>query len=100
MSERKIIPYRSLAERMKESETDSYLLMGPTPPYPGYVYRDFRAMPRDMWLNLIDIIGDENIKVCAADQRQLPPAEMCRAQIFISPKGQENWSNYLKTNTH
>lgn len=53
-------------------------------------------MPREQWIALLDMLGDENIEVVSANPRQLPPNEMCRAQIWISPQAQQTWDSYLK----
>lgn len=87
----------TLAEELKHSDTNEFLKIGPDcPGKPDWVYKDFRLMPQDMWLELINMLGDENIQICAANSRNLPPAKMCRAQIWISPQGQEIWDNYIK----
>lgn len=86
---------KTLADYMRESETEPFLRIGPTPP-DGWVYRDFRAMPCDLWLALLDLVGDTNIQIVAANSRQLPRAPMCRAQIFVNSAGQAAWSEYLR----
>lgn len=88
-------PPTTLADRLRQSESDPFLLAGPAAPHVGWVYRDFRLMPQSMWLQLLDLIGDENIKVVAVNSRQIPPAPMCRAQLWISPAGQARWTQYL-----
>ena len=88
-------PNTTLADFMRESTSRPFLQMGPPAPKAGWVYRDFRAMPRDLWLSLLDLLGDDNIEVVAANQRQLPPADFCRAQIWISPAAQVAWTGYL-----
>ncbi len=85
---------KMLADRMRQSETDPFLTLGPTAPS-GWVYRDFHPMPRGQWLTLLDLLGDANVQVISANSRQLPPAAMCRAQIWISPEGQLAWARYL-----
>lgn len=86
----------TLAEIMRHSETDAYLNLGPPAPDPGWIYRDFYPMPQHQWTDLLAIIGPGNAKLVAANTKQLPPAEMCRAQLWISPAGQARWSAYLK----
>ena len=91
---------KTLEDYMRESETNDFLLCGPQSSKLGWIYRDFKPMPKEMWLKLLDIIGDSNIEVVSANIRQLPPAEWCRAQIWISPCGQNNWHKYLKENNN
>ena len=86
---------RTLADYMRESQTDRFLLHGPPAPRRGWVYRDFRPMPQKLWLTLLGLLGDENMLVVAANPKHLPPAERCRAQMWISPAAQEAWKSYL-----
>jgi hypothetical protein len=86
----------TLVDVLRESETDPFLLQGPPAPNAGWVYRDFRPMPQNFWLELLEFIGLDNIQVVACNPRQLPPAEMCRAQIWISPEAQTKWVAYLQ----
>lgn len=71
------------------------LLFGPPAPA-GWVYRDFRPMPQIVWLRLLDLLGEENIQVVAASSRFLPPAPLCRAQLFINENAQAVWRDFLK----
>jgi hypothetical protein len=86
---------RTLADYMRESATDPFLLAGPQAPYGGWVYRDFRAMPQALWLTLLDLLGD-GIEIVSANSRQLPPAPRCRAQVWLSPEAQAAWDAYLR----
>ena len=86
---------KTLQDYMKASDTNPFLLMGPPTHDPSWVYRDFDPMPQSLWLQLLDVIGDENIRLVGANSKQLPPAAMCRAQIEISPNGQAAWKAFL-----
>jgi hypothetical protein len=86
----------TLADALRASENAPLLQIGPPAPDAGWIYRDFYPMPQAHWITLIDMLGMENIRVVAANARQLPPAPMCRAQIWISPAAQEAWAAYLK----
>lgn len=89
---------KTLADFMRQSDTDPFLLAGPQPPKVGWVYRDFSLMPQVMWIELLDLLGGDQIEIVAANSRQLPPAVMCRAQIWIGPAAQAAWCEYLRTN--
>lgn len=86
---------KSLADYMRESDSDPYQLMGPPAPDPGWIYRDFRAMPRALWLQLLQMIGTGQVKIAGANKHQLPPAEFCRAQTWVSPAAQLAWRKSL-----
>lgn len=90
---------QTLSAHLRESETNPLLLAGPPSDKAGWVYRDFHPMPTALWFELLDLLGDENIEIAAANSRQLPPAPMCRAQMWISPVAQEKWAAYLKEKT-
>lgn len=88
-------PETALAGYMRQSEMEPFLLAGPPAPKRGWIYRDFRPMPRDLWIALLDLLGDGNVAFVAASASQLPPNAMCRAQIWISPEAQRAWKSYL-----
>jgi hypothetical protein len=52
-------------------------------------------MPQAIWHELLDLTGMDDIQVVSANSRQLPPAEFCRAQIWISPRAQDAWTQFL-----
>ena len=52
-------------------------------------------MPREAWLTLLDVLGDGNVELVGSNRHHLPPAKMCRAQMWVSPAGQAAWTNYL-----
>lgn len=86
---------KQLRDYMRESDTDPFLLFGPPAPNSGWVYRDFRPMPRAYWEQFLALIGSDEIQTAIVNSKQQPPAELCRAQIWISPAGQLAWRNYL-----
>lgn len=88
----------TLAEHLKLSQSNIFLLMGPEAPTPGWVYRDFRAMPQAMWLELLELLGENNIRFVSFNSEQQPPAPMCRASMWISPAAQISWERYIRQN--
>jgi hypothetical protein len=87
----------TLKDVLQKSATDPFLKMGPPAPMAGWIYRDFPLMPQAVWFELLDLLGDGNVKVVAAQSGQLPPAPMCRAQIWISPEAQARWDAYVQS---
>ena len=85
----------NLAWHLRQSESHPFLLLGPPAPKRWWVYRDFFAMPREMWLDLLGLLGEGDIELVAANDLTLPPAPLCRAQMWISPAAQKRWSDYL-----
>lgn len=92
----------TLADYLRISTTNPFLMIGPPPPEsrPGWVYRDFPKMPLAIWLELISLLGEDQLAICSANSRQLPPAEMCRAAVWVSPLAQERWETYLTQQTN
>jgi len=88
----------TLVDHLKLSQTNPFLLMGPDAPDKGWIYRDFRAMPQAMWLELLDILGEGNFTIVSTLAQHQPPSPMCRAALWISPDAQFNWARYLKEN--
>ena len=85
----------TLAERMRESDEDPFLLCGPAHSDPSWVYRDFYPMPTQLWLELVWIVGEAHIQICSSNDEHIPPAPLCRAQIWISAFGKARWDEYL-----
>ncbi len=88
-------PTPTLAGFMRESQAAPFLRMGPPAPLEGWVYRDFTPMPQAMWLELMALLGEDQVRIVACNVRQQPPAAMCRAQIWIGPQARVRWRAYL-----
>ena len=58
---------KSLSDYMRESDIDPHLLFGPPAPKEGWIYRDFYPMPKSMWIELLDLIGDKEIMIVTAN---------------------------------
>lgn len=67
---------------------------------PEHVYRDIPWCAVKYWNELINTIGDDNIKVIAMSQMARgPDKEICRrGQFMISPQGMANLGAYIAKN--
>lgn len=84
-----------LADFLRESDTDPFLLAGPPAPREGWIYRDFRPMPRALWRQLLTMLGNANYVPVVEMTHVVSPTARCRAQLWISPAGQGVWRDIL-----
>jgi hypothetical protein len=64
-----------------------------------WVYKDIRWLTTKLWESFTDMIGKDNYLVIVQMTRNFPDepnVEYVGAQLFISPEGMKNISEYVK----
>lgn len=67
---------------------------------PGWTYRDIRWLTIDLWTQLVELTGEDNIRFIAGSERVTDNGTMRRGQVLISPEGMRRIREHPSAPTH